>query len=140
MSTKYTLSHGDNFHLYKECFDDSNVHLQLDGVQFEASQNSVCVTIPVVIWEVIRKQAGIDLFWPTQSDDAIRQFVEIEVDKRICEFTKSDKSINIISGIMLFGPVTDDRETQIQRAIEYYQSQREEQLKIHAQIIELSSK
>ena len=35
MSTRCTIGHGEDFHLYEECFDTSNVYLQLEA-KFEA--------------------------------------------------------------------------------------------------------
>ena len=64
MSTKSSLAYGDtvvastrneskernlSFHLYQECFDEDNVYLELEGVEFEASPERVMVTIPIAI-------------------------------------------------------------------------------------------
>jgi len=54
MSTKSTLSHNKNYHLYEECFDKSDfVYLQIDDpVELEmylcdGSTKSVTVAIPI---------------------------------------------------------------------------------------------
>ena len=47
MSTKITIAHGRNFHLYQEALDEDHVHLELEGIKFEASYNRVMVPIPV---------------------------------------------------------------------------------------------
>lgn len=49
MSSKMTLSNGENHHLYNEIGDD-NIHLQVDGAEFEAYPNSVTVSIPRETW------------------------------------------------------------------------------------------
>jgi hypothetical protein len=50
MSTKISLSYGKNYHLYQEIFDSSHVYLQIDNVEFEVSNTSAMVQIPVKIW------------------------------------------------------------------------------------------
>lgn len=37
MSTRCTVAHDDDFHLYQECFEQDNVYLQLDGGDWSAS-------------------------------------------------------------------------------------------------------
>lgn len=37
MSTKCSLAYGDTFHLYQECFDEDNVYLELEGIEYEAT-------------------------------------------------------------------------------------------------------
>lgn len=49
MSTKITVAYGDNFHLYRESFDEDYIYLEMEGVQFEASYNQVTMPIPIHI-------------------------------------------------------------------------------------------
>lgn len=60
MSTKVTLSHSDDYHLYAECFDNDNVYLRLDPGALSEFQTdgqnravSVTVGIPIKIWREI---------------------------------------------------------------------------------------
>ena len=54
MSTKCTIKHGDDFHLYSDLvdqYDEKNaaeppVYLRLSGVEFEASNREITVAIP----------------------------------------------------------------------------------------------
>src|SRR5579872_1898583 len=62
MSTKSTIAYGDNFHFYHEVFDEEFVYLTLEGVEFTAYRNQVTVAIPLAVWEVIRKRAGVEEF------------------------------------------------------------------------------
>lgn len=66
MSTKSSLLYvRDRMHLYTDFMDEEStveapaaIYLELSGddVQFDASQNSVCVRIPVELWELARQQ------------------------------------------------------------------------------------
>lgn len=58
MSTKCTISYDDEYHLYEECFEKDNVHLQLDNVgavDISASPGSLHATIqiPIKTWRKI---------------------------------------------------------------------------------------
>jgi hypothetical protein len=139
MSAKSSLIHGTDFHLYKDCFDDEHVYLHLDNTEFEATQNSICVKISAAIWEVIRQQVGIDLFWASQSDDDISQYVENQVDERIKKYELNPHfAMNVIDFIPL-GLVTDPREKQIEQGITYYQDVREQQRAVTEQILALQN-
>lgn len=72
MSTKSTISHGNTYHLYEEMFDVSNVYLEIEKVEFEASNNHVQVQIPIKIWRqmlVDWAQKG----WPEDQDNEKKQ-------------------------------------------------------------------
>jgi|LWDU01.1.fsa_nt_gi hypothetical protein len=59
MSTKVTLSHSKDYHLYEECFDKNLVYLQLDDPvclqvdMWEASKGKVTVAVPIETWRHI---------------------------------------------------------------------------------------
>lgn len=60
MSTKCTLSYDDDFHLYEECFDTSNVYIRLDGsgwkTQLDVDREgptSITLQIDVKLWRKI---------------------------------------------------------------------------------------
>ena len=80
MSTKSTITHGETFHLYTECFDQAqNVWLQLDGCTFECFPQGIRVEIPLAIWEVIRQHtpACFDLASLTDAQ------LQAEAEKRV---------------------------------------------------------
>ena len=59
MSTKSSISHDDNHHLYKECFEDNLIYLQLDNPvsltldYWEGSNTSVTVAITTDLFSKI---------------------------------------------------------------------------------------
>ena len=55
MSTKSTITDGDNFHFYTEFFDDKHVFLELSAAEFIATPGVITVSIPLSVWESIRK-------------------------------------------------------------------------------------
>lgn len=139
MSTKSTISHGPNFHLYNEAFEQDCVYLQLDKTDFEVTRDSVTIAIPVVVWEVIRQSAGVDLSWASKTDEEIRAFVESDVDRRI-SLNQTDKSNSAFVrsfGIQTFGPASDPRDSQIERGLACYFEIREKQRLLVKQIAEL---
>lgn len=54
MSTKSTIDHGDEHHLYLEIFEPGKVYLTLNRVEFEARPGSVTVAIPLDLWQRLR--------------------------------------------------------------------------------------
>src|ERR671923_711816 len=133
MSTKSTIAHGRNFHLYHEAFDEDYVYLELEGAKFEASYNRVMVPIPVHVWEVIRHYPGIELEYADKTDAEIRQHVEQEVDERLKRYEEAnEKSKGLVSlfGSLAFGPADQPRDQQIAAGVEYYTKLREHQRQI----------
>lgn len=60
MSTKITVKHGPQYHVYEECLDEGHIYLKLDGMQFVAASAvefefppSVTVQIPRPIAEAL---------------------------------------------------------------------------------------
>jgi hypothetical protein len=141
MSTKATVAYGNNFHFYRECFDEDFMYLELEGVQFEAGYNRVMVPIPVHIWEIIRKYEGVDLSWASQTDPEILRYVEQEVDKRIDRYqqTGEEKGKRLIAllGSIPFGSADIDRSEQIESGVSYFKNLREHQQQIKQAIQEL---
>lgn len=66
MSTKSSISHSEEHHLYRECFENNNVHLTLDNVKnlkvytYENMKKGVVtsatMSIPIDIWRQIVKE------------------------------------------------------------------------------------
>lgn len=132
MSTNIPLASGNSFRFSKEIFDEQYVYLELKGVEFEASQNRVKISIPIGIWEVIRKLGAPDLEFIDTTDGELLILVEKEVDERIQEHEQNPTAN--ISGTAVFGRASDLKEDQIQRRMEYYKKQRQEQQEIKAMI------
>ena len=140
MSTKITIAHGRNFHLYQETLDEDYVHLELEGIKFEASYNRVMVPIPVHVWEVIRRYPGIDLKYADRTDTEIRRYVEQEVDERVKLYEEADersKGLVSLSGSLVFGTADQPRDQQIAAGVEYFTKVREHQRQIKQAIEEL---
>ncbi len=140
MSTKSSIAHGTNFHLYHEVLDEDYVYLELEGVQFEASYNRVMVPIPVHIWEFIRQYPGVDLDWAEKADDEIRKHVEHEVDERLKQYEEVDrdrKGLVSLLGSMVYGGADQQREKQVAAGIDYFTRLREHQRQIGLAIEEL---
>jgi len=140
MSTKVTIAHGPNFHLYHEVLDEDYVYLELEGAQFEASYNRVMVPIPVHVWEVIRHYPGIDLKYADKTDAELRQYVEQEVDDRLKIYEGANeraKGLVSLYGSLAFGTADQPREQQIAAGIEYFTKVREHQRQIKQAIAEL---
>ena len=75
MSTKVTISHSSKHHLYEEIFDRSNVYLQIEGYDFEVSNNKVMIQIPIEVWRPMVEdwtQRG----WPKEEDNKELDFGE----------------------------------------------------------------
>ncbi len=141
MSTKITVAYGDNFHLYREIFDEDYIYLEIEGVQFEASYNQVMVPIPIHIWEVIRQYQGIDLSWASRTDEEIIRYVEQEVDGRIEKYqqAESEKHQRLIAllGSMPYGRADTPRQQQLDQGIAHFHRLREHQQQIKQAIEQL---
>lgn len=141
MSTKCSIAHGNNFHFYRECFDEDNVYLQLEGIEFTASQSEVTVTIPMAIWAVIRQHSVVDLSLADKTDAELRAIVEEKVDQRIEQYLASDDrrekaTISFMRSIC-YGSADLPRNEQIESGMQYYLSTRERQLVIKNQMMAL---
>lgn len=67
MSTKSSISYSNDHHLYQEIFDVSNVYLRVDHSEFEASNGSVMVQIPIKIWRQMIQDWSTG-GWPESED------------------------------------------------------------------------
>jgi hypothetical protein len=140
MSTKETIASGPNFRLYRELLDEDSIYLELEGQPFEASQQRVTVSIPVTIWELIRRYPGSDLAFADQTDAQLRQYVEQQVDARIQQYheaTPERRQMFAAFGAIPYGTADLPREQQIGAGIDYYTRMREHQRQIVHAIAEL---
>ena len=141
MSTKCSVAYGPDFHLYHEVFDDDHIYLQLEGVPYEASSRHVMVTIPMHIWEVIRRRGEADLSYAEKTDPEIQVEVEEWVDERLARYHEAQDSraqgIVSLGGCLVLGMAGEPREEQIARGVAYYQRMREQQQQLKKAIEEL---
>ena len=69
MSTKCTLDHGEDHHLFLEIFEPGKVYLRLDGADFEARPGSVTVAIPANLWDRLRAvDIKRDVWWDDEDE------------------------------------------------------------------------
>ena len=138
MSTKCSLAYGDCFHLYQECFDEDNVYLEIEGVEFEATPERVMVTIPIAIWETIREHTNLDLSYADLTDEELGAMVVEAVDERIEEYNncQDERQRNFIAviGAIPYGLASAPRDEQIEQGKRYFRDQRERQSLIKEQI------
>lgn len=138
MSTKSTIKYGDNFHFYRDCFDDDNFHLEIDNAEISQSGRQVTLTIPKSIWAVISNSAEVKLDFAKLTNNEILDLVTTEVDKRIAEFeAETDENARTFLGFVgmfIYGLANEDRDIQIKNGVEYYVSNRKRERKILKQI------
>ena len=89
MSTKSTIAWGEDFHLYREIFDEDHVYLQLDTTHFEAGYGRVMIPIPLHFWETVRHLGGARLDLVDLLDEDLLAKVQKDVDERIAEYQKA---------------------------------------------------
>lgn len=75
MSTKVSLSYDKEYHFYQEIFDVSNVYLKMDKAEFEATNNSVMIKIPIKMWRKIIKDWA-ERGWSESEDNSEKEFVD----------------------------------------------------------------
>ncbi|MGZ5799948.1 MAG: hypothetical protein ACXWJZ_04880 [Burkholderiaceae bacterium] len=140
MSSKSSLALGPNFHFYREVFDDDHVYLEIDSTHFEVRYNHVVLPIPVHIWEVIRRIQGIKFEYIDKTDAEMLQYVEHEVDERICRCQvarEEGKLPDSLSGLIAYGPSNDDRAEQITSGMSHFTNIRNHEQQVRLAIEEL---
>ena len=143
MSTKSTIAYGNNFHFYHEAFDDDHVYLELEGMEFEAGQGRVMVSVPIHIWETIRPLGGARLELVNHTDEDLLAMVEADVDERIARYEEllrenPDRAgLASLCGLFVYGGADDPREEQIKSGMEHHCRERERQRTTLAAIKEL---
>jgi hypothetical protein len=143
MSTKCTISHGEDFHFYHEVLDDDHVYLELDTTHFEAGYGRVMLPIPIHIWETIRHLGGARLDLVDKADDSLLTMVERDVDQRIADYqqalseSRDRAGFVALFGCLPYGTADSPRDDQIHRGMEYFQRERQRQLEVKARIAAL---
>lgn len=131
MSTKATLSHGDHFHFYLEVFDDANVYLELDHAEFEVSQRSVMVRIPMDVW-VSMHGVGVPKFdLATKTDAQLLEMVTAEVIERRAKYRnakdKRARALENLFGCLTYGLASDSKAKQTETGLAHYFAKRDQQ-------------
>jgi hypothetical protein len=126
MSTKCTVTHGEKFHLYEECFEDDGIYLEMEtdmpGCAFSASPGYITVKIPIGLWEIIRKYTHESAKVLDMSDEQIQAKVEKNVDERIEEYKKNPKGLSSFIGVIPYGLAEEPKEKQIQSGLKYWRT------------------
>ena len=140
MSTRSTLAHGPNFHLYHDLIDRDHVCLEIEGTKVETDDGRTMVPIPMHVWEVIRRYQGIDLQLADKTDDELRRYVEQELDTRLAWYGQLDERVKrmaAIAGSVTWGFADEPRGVQLTRGLEYFTHLRKHQRQVRQAIIEL---
>lgn len=137
MSTKCSITHVADFHLYNDLLDDEHVFLQLERVDFEVASGSVTVRIPVHIWEYLRRFPGADLSDANVSNDQILREATEAVDSRLVKVASASAeqcSLIEIGGSLVMGGVDLPRDRQIANYVAYREAQRAQKQKVLARV------
>lgn len=141
MSTKCSMAHGPDFHLYNESFDEEHVFLRLNNVEFEATGDGVTVKIPLHIWEFLRSFPGADFSDASKTDADIRREAIEAVDDRlaaVCAAKDSPaQSLIALEGSLVMGAINLPRDKQIANYVEYHRHQRSRLQEVLAQVVAL---
>jgi len=134
MSTKISLAHGKNFHLFHDGMDENNEYIYLQITSCNECHNTKTIAVPVDVWETIRQIPGIKFDLINKTHDDIVNMVTAQVNERMNEYnaaTRSDEK-NLINfcGSALFGNCSLSIHQQIKNGLDYYQEQREFQCKV----------
>lgn len=135
MSTKSTITHGDDFHLYHdmELGRTNDVYLQINGTYFEAAPGEVTVLIPIEVWEHLRKFPGFTPRYHLMTDEELRAICEREVDSRIQEWKaapEGGKGLLRLFGSIAYGDIENPRDQQIEMGLEFLIKERSQEREI----------
>lgn len=155
MSTKSTIQHGDNYHLYREVMEDDGVYLHLSNATFTTcSSSGVTVKIPAHIFNVLLRAQPIALPYAGWTDAQLRQHAVRKVRQRIKEYqlclrNAKKKGISdttrhcgwiAFCGSFVYGDITRSEKAQVATAMRYFRCERDRQTVITSKVAELWSK
>jgi hypothetical protein len=118
VSTRTTLWHNEDFHLYQEGFDEENVYLEIRSRYFE----SLIFKLPLMAWKEMRQHT----IQPMEryldfSDEELRAEAEREVDEHRRELAgQPDSPFKGFLGSFTFGPKDSSREEMIEHFLNRY--------------------
>ena len=123
MSTKSTFWHNDDFHLYREGFDDANIYLDIQVPYFE----QLTLKIPLEAWKEMRKytlepnERYLDL-----SDEELRQEAELRVreHRQSLDETRAkggnNLGLRLMGGFLVYGDPEAAEAEMIDHFIRFY--------------------
>ena len=118
VSARRTLWYSDEFHLFKDGFDDENIYLEVRDARFR----ELILRIPLIAWKEMRKhtiepeERYLDL-----SDSEMREEAEHRVDEhRAALASEPDSRFKGLFGSFLFGPSESSREEMIEHFLSCY--------------------
>lgn len=106
MSTKCTIGYDEDWHLYSECFENDNVHLILEDIEFSVDKSSgksvVKVQIPIEKWRSIVKQWD-ESYWaehPEMDHKHIDFDFPVEVAEPVVKVDEKKRKIKIAKPVV----------------------------------------
>lgn len=142
MSTKQSIAWADEFHFYRDMFDEDHVYLDLHPASFEASAGRVSVAIPAAIWQTIRGYQ-FDLSAVGASDAELENKSARLIDDQIHRETQHAAQCVGEECRLKFFYHRDDRGTREQRIAEqlgYEIEERDKQEAIAAKVAEFATR
>ena len=141
MSTKCSIAHGDEFHLYNESGEDDCVYLRLNTLRgLIVEEGEATLRIPIHIWECVRQHPGTRLRLATMTTAQVRAEVEKETDELIRDYAaarKNRKTTRQYFGFMKLWGADQPRETQIAAALKKQLAERAQQRRVVARAAKL---
>lgn len=95
MSTKITISYGQNYHFYHEVFDVSNVYIQVEGHEYVIKNDKAMIQIPIEIWRKCIED-WCKNGWPTDQDNKEVEFSSewLESLEELVKVNEEDRKTN----------------------------------------------
>ncbi len=142
MSTKCSIAHGDEFHLYNECWEDDCVYLRLNTLRgLTVEEGQVTLRIPIHVWECVRQHPGTSLRLATMTTAQVRAEVEKETDALIRDYAtarKDHKTTKQYLGFMKDWGANKSRHEQVATALKKRLAERARQRRIVARVAKLT--
>ena len=123
MSTRSTLWHSDDLHLYREGMDDENVYLEMRSRFFE----ELVIKIPLTAWKEMRKQTiqPAERYLDLTNEELLREAAS-EVDRhRLWLEERKDSRFASGAGILVYGPPDSSRQEMIEHYFSFYRRRRD---------------
>jgi len=119
MSTKTTIYHDDQIHVYQEAWDESAVHIKSDASNpvftYSLTLKQACGLAQAMDLESLKQQALL-------SDQQIRKYCHDTVMERV----GNSHSFSAMFGMLVFGDHEDPVELQIERGFKFYKDRRDQ--------------
>lgn len=142
MSTKQSIAWADEFHFYRDMFDEEHVYLDLHPASFEAHEGRICVAIPAAIWQTIRGYR-FDLSAAGASDAELESKSARLIDEQIYRETEhAAQCVGEQCRLKFFYHRDDEgtREERIAQQLGYELDERRKQEAIAAKVAEFATR